>query len=147
MSVRQRGALHLLPTLAVLAGLSSWPAPATAQNVSATVRGTVTDDAGAVLPAVQVTVRNVATGAVHERATDATGSYTVPLLPPGEYEVHFALAGFQGVARRGIRLTVGQDAVVSVKLQIGQRSEALACTTNSSEVNLPSGAEIGRAHV
>ena len=143
MSARQRGALHLLPTLAVLAGLSLWPAPAAAQNVSASVRGTVTDDAGAVLPAVQVTVRNVATGAAHERVTDASGSYTVPLLPPGEYEVHFALAGFQGVARRGIRLTLGQDAVVSVKLQIGQRSEELVVQANASEVNLTSGAVSG----
>ena len=140
MSARQRGALHLLPTLAVLAGLSLWPAPAAAQNVSASVRGTVTDDAGAVLPAVQVTVRNVATGAAHARVTDASGSYTVPLLPPGEYEVHFALAGFQGVARRGIRLTVGQDAVVSVKLEIGQRSRG----TGGGGQRLRSQPDLGR---
>ena len=143
MSVRQRGALHLLPTLAVLAGLSVWPARAAAQNVSATIHGTVTDDGGAVLPGVQVTVRNVGTGAVHERVTDGGGSYALPLLPPGEYEVHFALFGFQGVARRGIRLTVGQDAVVSVKLQIGQRSEELVVQANASDVNLTSGAVSG----
>src|SRR6266540_647956 len=143
MSVRQRVALHLLPTLAVLAGLSVWPARAAAQNVSATIHGTVTDDGGAVLPGVQVTVRNVGTGAVHERVTDGGGSYALPLLPPGEYEVHFALFGFQGVARRGIRLTVGQDAVVSVKLQIGQRSEELVVQANASDVNLTSGAVSG----
>jgi outer membrane receptor protein involved in Fe transport len=140
MSPNRRGFLQLLT---VLVCLCAWPPPAAAQNVSGSIQGTVTDEGGAVLAAVQVTVRNVATGVVHARATDATGRYAVPLLPPGEYEVHFVLGGFQRVAHRGIRLTVGQDAVVNARLQIGQRTEEVVVEANASNVNLTSGAVSG----
>ena len=114
-----------------------------AQSVGGSIQGTVRDPGGAVLAGVQVVVRSVGTGSVHERATDPGGRYLVPLLPPGEYEVHFSLTGFGPVARRGVRLTIGQDAVVDATLQLGQRTEELVVEADASRVNLTSGAVSG----
>ena len=127
----------------LLAGLICAAATAGAQNVAGRIQGTVKDAGGAVLAGSQVLVKNVATGATWERTADGAGRYQFPLLPPGEYEVHFSLEGFRPVARRGIRLTVGQDAVVDASLELGQRTEAIVVQADASQVNLVSGAVSG----
>src|SRR5947209_8974436 len=79
---------------------------------SATVLGTVTDPGGAVVPNASVQVKNVATGQAQQVATDGQGRYTVADLPVGNYEAQATAPGFQTIVRRGITLTVGQQAVV-----------------------------------
>src|SRR5437870_3880725 len=114
-----------------------------AQTVGASLQGVVTDSSGAAVPSVTVLVVSVATGATRELQTDAAGRYRVPLLQPGEYELHVSIAGFQPVARRGIRLAVGQDAVVDVRLEVGQVAEELTVTADAPHVNTTSGAVSG----
>jgi len=118
-------------------------APARAQNVGASIQGTVTDSSGQAVAGAHVTVRNVGTGDARELVTETTGRYHAPLLPPGEYEVKVALTGFQTVERRGLRLTVGQDAVVNVALEVGRMSEEVVVAGDVSRVNLTSGAVSG----
>ena len=90
-----------------------------------------------------MTLRNVATGDTRELVTEPDGRYRAPLLPPGEYEVKASKDGFQTVDRRGIRLTVGQDAVVNVTLEVGRVAEELVVNADVSRVNLTSGAVSG----
>jgi hypothetical protein len=79
-----------------------------AQGVtSATVLGTVTDSAGAVIPNASIQVKNVGTGRVQQVATNGQGRYSVPELPVGDYEAQASATGFQTTVRRGITLTVG----------------------------------------
>jgi outer membrane receptor protein involved in Fe transport len=129
--------------IGVLAAGLLTSAAALAQNVGGSLQGRVTDADGAGMPAVQVTVRNTATGATWELATDATGRYHILLLPPGEYEVRAALQGFQTVERRGIRLTVGHDAVLNLTLEVGRVAEELVVEADLAGVNLTSGAVSG----
>src|SRR5215471_2393474 len=82
------------------------------QTVGATVEGTVRDASGAVLPGVQIAVKNIGTGTTNETISDERGSYRIPLLQPGDYELEASLPGFNTVSRRGIRLTVGQTALI-----------------------------------
>lgn len=118
-------------------------APAWAQNVGGSLRGTVTDATGQALAGARVVVHNVGTGDVRELVTDVEGRYHAPLLPPGEYEVKTSQTGFTSVDRRGIRLNVGQDAVVNVTLEIGRISEEVVVDTDVSRVNLTSGSVSG----
>src|SRR5262245_39726576 len=67
-----------------------------AQSTTATILGVVKDESGAVIPGVEITVKQVETGVVHEAISGDTGTYRVPGLPPGNYQVQTALAGFQG---------------------------------------------------
>jgi len=66
-----------------------------AQSTSATVSGTVQDPTGAVLPGVEITAKNNATGVTTTALTNESGAYSFTTLPPGVYTVSAALAGFQ----------------------------------------------------
>src|SRR6267143_621998 len=89
-----------------------------AQTVGASLQGTVYDPSGGFVPGAAIEVHNVEQGAVRALATDDKGRYREPLLPPGEYELRVKVAGFQPVVLKGIKLTIGQDAVLDVKLEI-----------------------------
>ena len=87
--------------LLILAALTTLLVPAApAQEITATITGTVTDQTGAVLPGATVTARNTGTGWTKEVVSTDTGRYTVPFLPVGEYELVFSLAGSRPTGRR-----------------------------------------------
>ena len=88
-------------------------------------------------------VRNVATGDTRELMTDDGGRYRAPLLPPGEYEIRASITGFQTVERRGIALTVGQDAVINLSLAIGTVAENVVVVGDSPRIELTTGAISG----
>src|SRR5438128_278137 len=130
--------------VAVLALLFVLPAiSADAQTVGASLQGIVTDATGAALANAEVVVISTSTGGVWELKTDSSGRYRVPVLQPGEYEVHVSQTGFQPVARRGIQLTVGQNAVIDVKLELGRISEEMTVSGAAPMINTTSGALSG----
>ena len=131
-----------LPVLSVLL-LLTFTAVSSAQLVGGAIQGTVKDAQGAVLPGAAIVVRNVGTGATYEQTTDPSGHYQVLALPPGEYEVSVSLTGFRGIAHRGIRLTVGQTALIDSVLELGVVSEMIEVRGHAVAVNLTTGAVSG----
>src|SRR5512132_3480569 len=93
-----------------LAGLAG------AQETTATVTGTVTDETGAVVPGATVTVRNVGTGFVREATTGSEGTYNALLLPIGRYEVTFTLSGCQTQTAQNVTLHVNDRVQVDMRL-------------------------------
>src|SRR5205809_2941784 len=89
-----------------------------AQTVGASLQGTVYDPSGGFVPGAAIEIRNAEQGAVRALITDDKGRYREPLLPPGEYELRVKVAGFQPVVLKGIKVTIGQDGVLDVKLEI-----------------------------
>src|SRR5206468_310504 len=83
---------------------------------------------GAVLPGATVTVTNVETGIARTAVSGTKGEYRVPALAVGTYEVRAELAGFQMAVRNGITLSVGQEAVVELALQVGNVTEQVTVT-------------------
>src|ERR1700720_4000817 len=104
----------ILPTLLMM--LTCLPS-ALAQS-SASIKGIVTDPSGAPVSAATVTAKNTETGAVRSASTDDAGWYQVVWLAVGQYEVAVTKPGFQQAIRSGIRLVVGQEAGVDLKLQV-----------------------------
>lgn len=102
--------------------------PADAQETTATVIGTVTDESGAVLPGVTVALRHVATGRSFESVTSTEGGYLVTLLPIGGYEITFTLSGFQPRQVRGVTLAVNDRVQIDVTLATGGVSEVVEVT-------------------
>jgi len=101
---------------------------AAAQTTTAEISGAFTDETGAVLPGVQVTVMNVETGVQRAVMTDASGRFLVPQLAPGSYQITATMAGFETLIRRGITLTVGQTASVNLSMKVGAVAEQLTIT-------------------
>ena len=79
-----------------------------AQITSATISGTVKDQTQAVLPGVDVAVRNIDTGLSRSAVTDANGHFTIPGLPPGSYETRASLQGFVTVVEGAAPLPESQ---------------------------------------
>src|SRR5208282_4703125 len=99
--------------------------PAWAQT-GASLSGVVTDQTGAALRDVAVTIKNADTGATRTIATGGGGHYQAYGLPPGRFEIRAAKQGFADEKRTGISLAVGQDASVDIKMQ---RSTPDPCTS------------------
>ena len=90
--------------------------PAWAQT-GASLSGVVTDQTGAALPDVAVTIRNADTGATRTIATDGDGQYQASGLAPGRFEIRAAKQGFADETRTGISLAAGRDATADIKMQ------------------------------
>ena len=96
-----------VPLLIVLSSAaSSTPTQAAeAQAGGATIRGTIQDESGAVLPGVTVTARNLETGRTRSTVSDVRGNYEINRLDAGDYEVQGVMTGFRGQA---VTVTVAQ---------------------------------------
>jgi predicted porin len=90
--------------------------PAWSQT-GASLSGVVTDQTGAALPDVAVTIKDVHTGATRTITTDGAGRYQALGLPPGRFAIRAAKQGFANETRTGISLAVGQDATVDIQMQ------------------------------
>ena len=116
----------ILVSLAVLIALLL-AIPAQAQ-VAAELSGTVTDSTGASIPNVKVVATNAESGFVRETVSNATGSYVMTLLPPGNYNVSAEGAGFRRLVRSGITLQVSQRATLNLMLEVGQLTQTMEVT-------------------
>jgi hypothetical protein len=138
-----RSLVGLLPLGLLVVVVCLMPDRAVAQNVGGSIQGTITDSSRAPVPGVTVLIRNVRTGATREMLTDGVGMYRAPVLPPGEYEVRASLRGFRTVDRRGIVLSIGQDAVIDLTLALGRLEQEVVVVASAPQVNLASGGVSG----
>ena len=95
----------------LLSSISAWA------QTGASLSGLVTDQTGAALRDVAVTIRNADTGATRTSATDGGGHYRESGLPPGRFEIRAAKPGFANETRTGINLAAGQYAAVDITMQ------------------------------
>ena len=70
------------------------------QTTTATLDGSVRDQAGALVPGATVTVTNTQTGVVTTKATDEKGNFLVSFLLPGTYDVSAEKTGFKKAVRQ-----------------------------------------------
>ena len=112
-------ALSLLPAMLVI------PCPAGAQTSSATLQGTVQDASGGVLPGVTVRLQSEATGLQREAVTNSSGLYVLNFLPAGAYAVSAELTGFKSVRFEDVRLEIGQNLVLDMKMEVGRIEETV----------------------
>ncbi len=136
-------------TVAALLVLISVAAPAAAQ-ITGAIYGTVSDESGAVLPGVAVTVTNPQTGESRTTTTNAAGVFNVSQLTVGTYTVRAELSGFKAITRQGIELSLNRNARVDLTLTIGQVLEEVTVVADAPLVDSRSnemGTSVGQRQV
>jgi hypothetical protein len=125
-------------SLAILAFLLSFSfsTPVSAQVVGATVSGAVLDPSGAKVADADVAITNVGTGIVTRTTTKSDGIFVVPNLQPGNYEVLVSAKGFSTLLRKGITLTVGQELILNLGVEMGGVNQQVTVTAEAPTVNL-----------
>ncbi len=114
-------------------------ASAFAQDIRGGIRGRVTDNTGAVLPGVTVTVTNVETNVQTVVVTDSKGTYQALHLNSGSYSVEARLEGFKPVVRKGINVRVGDALQLDVSLEPGAMQEVMVITAAAPLLDTNSG--------
>ena len=103
-----------------------------AQNDRGTITGTVTDQAGAVIPNASITAVNVEVGNESKTNTTATGNYTIPSLVVGRYRITIEVTGFKKFTQENIPVQVATTNRIDVTMQIGATSDTVTVTSESA---------------
>ncbi len=96
-----------------------------AQRDLGTITGTVTDPQGGAVANARIVITEDATGLTYEAATDASGTYSRPLLKPGTYSVAVEAPGFRKAEQKGIEVNPGERAAANIALEIGNASQTV----------------------
>ena len=127
------------PCLALAASalflLTAFSPSVSAQVAGSALSGTVTDDSGGALPGATVEIRNVDTGLVREVTTDGRGHFIAPNLPLGNYDVAVAMPGFARRTRTGVRLSVGAETVLNLRLSVRSMEDQIDVEAHVSAVD------------
>ncbi len=102
---------------------------------TSSLRGTITDQQGAVVPEAVVTLNNSSTGWSRQIVTDGTGEYQFLQVTPGEYKLTAAKPGFSTVTREKLELLVNVPSTLDLRLEIGATGELVEVSAESQLVS------------
>jgi hypothetical protein len=123
---------------ALLTGVLLGATPALAQVQTGEITGKVTDNSGAILPGVTVTVTGENLIQPQTAITSDNGTYHVPRVPIGSFKVTFELPGFRTVIREAVRVTIGFTAQIDQALEISTVKETVTVSGESPVVDTKS---------
>src|SRR5438876_8853358 len=115
-----------------------------AQVINATLRGTVTDATGALIPGIEISATGTETGVVSTALTNESGTYQFPSLQPGPYRVSASLAGFQSQIFQ-ITLGTSQQIRQNFTLQVGAVAQAVEVSVAADQLLTTLSSSVGNA--
>jgi hypothetical protein len=104
------------------------------QNATTSVRGTVTDPSGAVVPDAKVTLLDSATGQTITATSKASGEYSLTQIPPAKYTFTVTAGGF-GKQTKTAELLVNQPATINFALHLESNNEIVDVTAAAQTLN------------
>lgn len=96
------------------------------QAIVSSIVGRVADSSGAGVPGAQITVTNTETGISVQTTTGSEGTYSVPGLLSGTYNVNVEKSGFQSYTAAGITLHSSEIARVDVPLSLSGMKQTVS---------------------
>jgi len=123
---------RLIAFLVALSACSSWLSSQTSEG---RILGVVSDQSGAVMARVQVTVTNTATNITRQLVTTNAGEYVASNLEPGTYRVSAEAKGFKKVISTEVLLEVSRDVRIDLKLPPGAVNETVEVTAEGALVD------------
>ncbi len=119
------------------------PVWAFSQSTSGRITGSIKDPNGAVIVGAEVTVISCATAEERKFKTDDSGSYTVPLLPPGMYRLSVTASGFKKTDVESIQVVITETFQLDLKLDVGTISDQVVVYPQGS-LTRTDGPQLGR---
>jgi Carboxypeptidase regulatory-like domain len=120
-----------LPLLAAAVVMLLWSFATYGQSFYGAITGTATDQSGATMPAVKVTLTNLGTGDQRSVDTDAAGLYRFPDLVPGRYKIDAEKAGFKHFTREPIVLNVQTTLSIDLAMEVGAVTQSVQVTAQT----------------
>jgi len=105
------------------------------QASTTSLRGTVSDSSGAVLPGAKMTLTNAGSQASRQTTTGPEGEYEFQFLAPGTYTLTVTANGFESYTQTGLSLLVNTPATADVQMQVGAVSESVTVNATISALN------------
>jgi hypothetical protein len=117
--------------------------PATLAQItgSATLRGLVKDQSGAVIPGAAVTLTNRGTKETRSTITNDEGAYLFGSVAPAQYTLKVELTGFKTYEQSNISLAPSDTRGLDVTLEVGAASETVTVTEQVVELQTETGAK------
>jgi len=140
------GRLHPRLRLLLAVLLCLLPPVTLAQVTGGSIAGTARGDSGSVIPGVQISIKDVTTGQVRTMQTDTSGSYSLPALPVGNYELRASTPGFVTLVLTGIHIAAGSEHVLDIRMRPGNSQTVVAAAAPSVQAN-PSSGNVGKSVV
>lgn len=112
--------LHLFLLSTLLAGSLS------AQSITGSITGIISDPTGGVIPGATVEVTNTETNIRTVAKSDASGNYTAPQLPRGNYRVEVVAPGFKKSVQENIVVQVYQAVRLDIQMTVGEIAESVS---------------------
>jgi hypothetical protein len=104
------------------------------QTATTSVRGVVTDKAGAVMGNVQVVLTEKSIGFTQTHKTNGSGEYNFQQIPPGSYQIKANAPGFTEQTTAA-QLLVNQPATINISLAVGAGETTIEVTAASATFN------------
>jgi hypothetical protein len=99
------------------------------QEFRGSITGQVLDSSGSLVPNAKVVAVNTKTNVATSTRTTQSGTYTIPFLMPGEYDVTASLTGFNDAVRKGVEVRVGDRIGLDLRLEVAGLQSAVEVTT------------------
>src|SRR5450432_2605144 len=115
-----------------------------AQEDKAVLTGTATDASGAILPGATVEVSSPSNGFLRKLVTSDVGTYYVPGLPVGSYELLVSKAGFRSARFTEVQLVVGQTRTLNLQLAVSSIAQEMTVEEAAAPLEQTS-SEVGGA--
>jgi len=96
-----------------------------AQEVTATITGTITDQSGGAIAGANVTAKSVERGITYSATSNESGLFRISNLPIGNFELRVEKEGFQTSAYPAFTLVLNQVARIDVEMKVGQVSQTI----------------------
>src|SRR5262249_21383964 len=112
-------------------------------TTTATIRGTVQDATGAVLPGATITLTDAGTANTRTTVSDARGQYLLAGVFPGTYALKVEMDGFKTYERKGVALSPNDNRGIDIRLEVGARTELVTVTAVQEVTQTETGAREG----
>src|SRR5258708_4939335 len=99
------------------------------------LRGTITDPQGGVIPEATVLLGNLENGAKRQVITNGSGEYLFPQIVPGNYQIVVERPGFSTLTRNGVKLLVNTPATLDLQMEIGKTGEVVNVMSEAPMLN------------